>query len=173
MKTKSLTLISIGFICLAVIVGCDKKRGCTDPFSDNYDPEAVQDDDTCVKTRLKFVGEYDGYGTIETGQDTLVSYDQIGINIVDSTAVGQDGLIIGISNFDAQLYALSATVTSTYGLTINFQQIGVYSYWGEGNINGRVLELNMTRTEEITLPDESTYLDTLFLNLYGLQELEE
>ncbi len=169
---KNLFIISISILCLAVVVGCEKKRGCTDSFSDNFDPEAVQDDDTCIPTRDKFVGEYDGYGTIEIGPDTLVSYDQVGLNVVDSTAQGQDGLIIGISNFDAQLYALSATVTGTYNFMINYQELGDYAYWGDGNINGRVIELNMTRTEEITLPDESTYKDTIFLNLYGLQQID-
>ncbi len=169
---KNLFIISISILCLAVVVGCEKKRGCTDSFSDNFDPEAVQDDDTCIPTRDKFVGEYDGYGTIEIGPDTLVSYDQVGLNVVDSTAQGQDGLIIGISNFDAQLYALSATVTGTYNFMINYQELGDYAYWGDGNINGRVIELSMTRTEEITLPDESTYKDTIFLNLYGLQQID-
>lgn len=167
---KNLFILSISLICLAVIVGCDKKRGCTDNNSDNFDPEAVQDDDTCIPTRLKFVGEYDGYGTIEIGPDTLVSYDQIGLNIVDSTAIGPTGLIIGISNFDVPLVALSATVTGTYNFMVNNQIIGVYNYWGNGNINGQVVELDMTRTEEITLPDETTYKDTILLHIYGLKQ---
>lgn len=167
---KNLFILSISILCLLVVVGCEKKRGCTNTFSDNYDPEATQDDDTCIPTRDKFVGVYDGYGTILVGPDTLVPYDQVGLNVVDSTAQGQDGLIIGISNFDAQLYALTATVTGTYNFLINYQELGVYGYWGDGNINGRVIELNMARTEEITLPDATIIKDTIFLNLYGLRQ---
>ena len=159
-------------MCLAIIVGCDKKRGCTDVHSDNYDPEAVQDDDTCVPTRFKFVGEYDGYGTIEDDPDVLISYDQVEINVVDSTAVGPTGLIVGISNYDVPLVALSATVKSTYRFDVNYQEIGAYAYWGTGNINDRIIEFDMTRTEEITLPDMTTIKDTIFLNLYGLKQID-
>lgn len=164
-----LTVIGLAFV---VSYGCQEKRGCTDAYADNYDPEATQDDDTCIPTRAKFVGVFDANGTIEIGQDTLVPYENVGLNIVDSTAVGQDGLIIGISNFDVPVNALSARVISTYRFSVIPQSLGVYTYWGEGNINGRVLELKMTRTEEITLPDATTVLDTIRLNLYAIKELE-
>lgn len=170
---KSLYIFLIGIVCTAVTIGCQEKRGCTDAYSDNYDPDATQDDDTCVPTREKFVGEYEANGTIEIGPDTLVPYQQVGLNIVDSTAVGPSDLIIGVSNFDVPVNALSAQVASTYRFTVIRQSLGVYTYWGEGNINGRVLEIHMTRTEEVTLPDATTVLDTIKLNLYAIKELEE
>ena len=154
-------------------VGCMEKRGCTDVNSDNFDSEATQDDDTCVPTREKFLGDFEANGTIEIGQDTLIPYEQVGLNIVDSTAVGPTGMIVGISNFDVPVNALSAQVTSTYKLNIVRQTLGTYTYFGEGNINGRVLELKMTRLEEITLPDASVVNDTIKLNLYAIKELEE
>jgi hypothetical protein len=93
------------------------------------------------------------------------------VNIVDSTATTQNGLIMGVSNFDAQLYALSAVTTSTYKFAVNRQTIGAYSYWGTGEISGRVLTVQMTRLELI---DEASNLyDTLQLNIYGLQEIVE
>ena len=170
---KTYLILSLLFLTSVVFVSCVKKRGCTDPLSDNFDSEAVQDDDTCIPTRLKFVGEYDAHGTSHTGDEILTSYDQVGVTIADSTAFTANGLIIGTSNFDAQLYALSATVTAQYDLMVNRQSLGVYTYWGNGNINGRVLEINMTRIEEIILPDETIENDTLYLDLYGLKELEE
>ena len=171
MRTN-LYILLFSAIYAVAIIGCQEKRGCTDSYSDNYDPEATQDDDTCVPTRAKFVGEFDANGTILLGPDTLVPYENIGVNIVDSTAVGPTGLIIGISNFDAQLYALSATVVGTFNFNIGRQSLGDYTYWGDGNINGRVLEIQMTRTEKITLPDESFYYDTLGLNLYAIKEID-
>lgn len=169
--TKNLYYILFSLLIASVVIGCQPKRGCTDSFSDNFDPEAKQDDDTCVPTRFKFVGEYDCHGTIETGQDTLVPYDQVFVNIVDSTATTQNGLIMGVSNFDAQLYALSAVTTSTYKFAVNRQTLGAYSYWGTGEISGRVLTVQMTRLELI---DEAANLyDTLQLNIYGLQEIVE
>lgn len=158
---------------MAAFTGCMKERGCTDVNSDNYDPEATQDDDTCVPTREKFLGDFEANGTIEIGQDTLIPYEQVGLNIVDSTAVGPTGMIVGISNFDVPVNALSAQVTSTYRFNVVRQTLGTYTYFGEGNINGRVLELKMTRLEEITLPDESVINDTIKLNLYAIKELEE
>lgn len=168
--TKNLFYIFFSLCLAAIVVGCQPRRGCTDAYSDNFDPEAKQDDDTCIPTRLKFVGEYDCHGTIETGQDTLVPYDQVYVNIVDSTAVGPTGLIMGVSNFDAQLYALSAVTSGTYSMAINRQTLGAYSYWGTGEISGRVLTVKMTRIELI---DETLNLyDTLQLNIYGLRNIE-
>ena len=59
--------------------------------------------------------------------------------------------------------------TGTYELMVNNQVIGVYNYWGDGNINGEVVELDMIRTEEITLPDASTYKDTILLHVHGIK----
>jgi hypothetical protein len=171
MKTN-LILAVFAFLLVGVSTGCDPKRGCTDNLADNFDPEAKQDDDTCVPTREKFVGEYEANGTILVGPDTLVPYDQVYVNVVDSTANLATELIIGISNFDQPLYPLTATVVGKYDLGINRQTIGVFTYYGVGNVNGRVLELGMTRLEKITLPDETFFYDTLILNLYGIEELE-
>ena len=52
------------------------------------------------------------------------------------------------------------------------QSLGAYTYWGSGNINGRVMEINMTRTEEIEGPN-GTYTETIGLNLYAIKEIEE
>lgn len=171
MKTNFL-LVVLGLLFIGVSTGCDPKRGCTDTLADNFDPEAKQDDDTCVPTREKFVGEYEANGTILVGPDTLVPYDQVYVNVVDTTANLATELIIGISNFDQPLYPLTATVVGKYDLDINRQTIGAFTYFGVGNVNGRVLELDMTRLEKITLPDETFYNDTIFLSLYGIKELE-
>lgn len=169
---KNFYLIYILIASVAISVGCQKPRGCTDPYSDNYDPDAKQDDDTCIPTRDKFLGQYLANGTIEIGEDTLVPYEQVGINIEDSTAIGNTGLIIGVSDFDQPLYALRATVNSTYKFSVDRQTIGNYTFYGDGLVNGRVLEMHYTRLELITRPDETTYNDTIRLNLYAIKELE-
>jgi hypothetical protein len=66
-------LLPIGLLlCGSVFIqyGCGEIRGCTDSYSDNYDAEATEDDDTCVPTRFKFVGEYDAHGTTYSHPDT-------------------------------------------------------------------------------------------------------
>lgn len=160
-------------IIAAVAVGCQKERGCTDAYADNYNPEAKQDDDTCIHKRLKFIGDFDCNGTMEIGQDTLVPREEFLVNITDSTAQGEEGLIITIQNFDRTAYPLRATVTSTYGFTIVTQDVTGFFYTGTGEISGRVLTMDMTRIEEIQLPDESFINDTVLLHLYGLKVLED
>jgi hypothetical protein len=152
--------------------GCDPTRGCTDIYSDNFNPDATEDDDTCVPTRLKFVGDYDANGTSHEGDNVLTSYDQVQLSITDQTAVTPEDLILGISNFDLPIYALSLKVASQYGLIIPNQTIGAFTFFGSGNINGRVLELSYTRIEKIEIEPEVFEFDTLHLSLYGIQELD-
>jgi len=156
-----------------VAVGCQKKRGCTDAYADNFEPEAKQDDDTCIHKRLKFIGDYVCNGTLEIGPDTLIPQEQILINVTDSTVEGQDGLIITIQNFDRTEYPLRAIVTSTYGFTIPNQDVTGFYYNGSGEISGRVFTMNMTRIEEVLQPDDTYLNDTVLLHLYGLKELED
>jgi hypothetical protein len=157
----------------AILSGCDPRRGCTDPFSDNFDPEAKEDDDTCIPTRLKFIGEFDCNGTSHFGDEVKTSYDQVRVSITDETAQDPEMLIIGITNFDQPIYALAGRIVSPYRFTIN-QTIGAYRFNGEGRINGRVLELNYTRFEENVEVEPEVFEDvTMYLNLYGVKELED
>ena len=38
--------------------GCDDIVGCTDRTADNYNPDAVRDDNSCINARDKFLGVY-------------------------------------------------------------------------------------------------------------------
>lgn len=152
--------------------GCDPRRGCTDPYSDNYDPEAGEDDDTCIPTRMKFVGEYDCNGTSHTGDNVLTSYPQIQLSITEETVDDPEELILGISNFDMPIYSLDLRVASRYGLLIPNQTIGAFTFFGNGNINGRVLELSYTRIEKVEVDPGVFEYDTLYLNLFGIQDLD-
>lgn len=175
---KNLFPLAIFVLGAAFIqTGCDKPRGCTDTYSDNFDPEATEDDDTCVPTRLKFIGDYDSYGTsygmLSVADTALISYDQVDVSITEETLEKPEELIIGISNFDQPLYSLDALITSKYKFSILTQSIGAFTFLGEGNINGRVIELSYRRVEKIETPTPDVFeYDTLYLNLYGLQELE-
>tara|TARA_R110002072_G_scaffold45610_2_gene127086 strand:+ start:611 stop:1192 length:582 start_codon:yes stop_codon:yes gene_type:complete len=164
------------FLCVmmaSAVIGCQKKRGCTNAYADNFDPEAKQDDDTCIHKRLKFIGDYICNGTMEIGKDTLVPVEDVLVNITDSTAEGQEGLIITIQDFDRTEYPVKAIVTGTYGFTIPSQDVTGFRYNGSGEISGRVLTINMARIEEIELPDLTLVNDTVLLHLYGLKELED
>ena len=41
-----------------VLSGCNEEVGCTNRTSDNYNPDAVRDDGSCVNARDKFLGIY-------------------------------------------------------------------------------------------------------------------
>lgn len=176
MRKKLFPIVLVMSVAAFIQTGCDKPRGCTDPYSDNFDPEATEDDDTCIPTRMKFVGDYDSYGTsygmISVEDTALTSYDQVDVSLTDETANDPEQLILGISNFDQPIYALTTQVASTYKLNIITQTIGAFTYFGEASINGRVLELSYTRVEKIEIEPEVFEYDTLYLNIYGLQELE-
>lgn len=173
--TKGNVLVLVFSVLAALMItSCVEKRGCTSSYADNYDPEATQDDDTCVPTRDKFVGQFEANGTIEIGPDTLVPYDDVFVNIVDSTVASQDGMVLSVVGIDPeyQILPLDAVVSGMYTINIISQPIGAITYFGEGNINGRVLELDITRSEQITLPDESVITEITYLHIYGVKELE-
>jgi hypothetical protein len=52
MNLVPLTAVSLLFI------GCGKQSGCNVFGSENYDPEAIVDDGSCVEMRDKFLGQY-------------------------------------------------------------------------------------------------------------------
>ncbi|MFC2176098.1 hypothetical protein ACFLR1_03925 [Bacteroidota bacterium] len=168
---KLLLFLSVLLLSIPALESCSKKRGCTDPAADNFDSEAKEDDDTCIPKRLKFLGVYNAHGTSNTDNQSLSSHDQVGLSILESADEEAANVFIGLSNFDLPFYTLQGTVVSQYKLMINRQVVERYTYWGEGRINGRVLELTMTRIEKIVKPNETTAYDTLHLNLYGLQAL--
>lgn len=51
-----LFLITIGSVIS--LTGCKEEVGCTNRTSDNYNPDAVRDDGSCVSARDKFLGVY-------------------------------------------------------------------------------------------------------------------
>lgn len=154
--------------------GCSPERGCTDPNADNYDPEAGEDDDTCIPTNLKFLGEYDARGTSrEEGDTALTSYDQIALTVTNETAGDPLKLILGISNFDTEIYSLDAVIISQYRFNIPTKEIGAFTFFGSGNINGKVLEMVYTRIEEIEVAPDEFEQDTLHLSLHAIQQPEE
>ncbi len=180
MRRKFETIL-ICLLAALTIVGCVKKRGCTDAYADNYDPEAKQDDDTCEPTRDKFIGTFLSNGTIlvQTNPDSLVPYEDVIVSIIDSTLEESDrtGLLLGIKNMDPDYndLTLDGLVSGTYNFEIVNQDIEGVTYYGDGNINGRVLEMYITRLgawDTIFGPPDIITRDTLILNIYGLKELE-
>lgn len=59
LKHISYVLILLGGMVIAFgITGCKEEVGCTTRTSDNYNPDAVRDDGSCINARDKFLGIY-------------------------------------------------------------------------------------------------------------------
>lgn len=46
------------FVIACWSASCTPDRGCTETTADNYDPEAKEDDGTCIPARDKMIGNY-------------------------------------------------------------------------------------------------------------------
>ena len=59
LKHISFVLMLFGAIVIASgMSGCKEEIGCTTRTSDNYNPDAVRDDGSCINARDKFLGIY-------------------------------------------------------------------------------------------------------------------
>lgn len=51
-------VLAIVVCCVFGLSSCDEEVGCTERRADNYNPDAVRDDGTCINARDKFLGVY-------------------------------------------------------------------------------------------------------------------
>lgn len=171
---RSLLAFVLGTTLIFGATSCNEKRGCTDQNSDNFDPNATQDDDTCIPTVAKFIGEYEGYGQHdEWGSDE--SYEDVLVNITDSTTTEPNTLIIFLQNFDLPTNTFDALVTSKYDFEIPLQTISganTFQYSGRASISNRILRMELTRSETIVEPD-TTYDEIKDYTFYALRVLED
>ena len=160
-----LVLLTIGFVGTS----CSEKRGCTDQYSDNFDPEASQDDDTCIPTTDKFEGEYFGQGQDEDGNQ----YENIRVCITDSTATEPLSILIYIEQFDLPENTLDGRIENTWDIVIDNQTINAadpIQYVGSGSLSGRVLTLDLTRSWYDEVLDSTLFRSA---NFYALKEIGE
>lgn len=129
-----LLIFSISFVMM-LSSGC-AVEGCTDPMSDNFDPEATEDDGTCIPWRDKFVAQY------TVGENCPGGNFNYEINIVPGAA-GPTAIII--NNFGETGEPVNATVD---GINVNIPNQNINSQGasisvnGSGSINGNLLIIN-------------------------------
>ena len=51
-------LVPVLVLAMIGLSACKEEIGCTDRNSDNYNPDAVRDDGSCINSRDKFLGVY-------------------------------------------------------------------------------------------------------------------
>ena len=102
-------LISL-FILILVLASC-QNEGCPDFSAENYDPDAVVNDGSCILVRDKFLGSFQ------------VSSDCHADNYTRTISATQNQYIVVITNLGDTLGSVEANVYGT-NITIDRQSIG-------------------------------------------------
>ena len=127
------------------IVSCGDKEGCTDPSSENYDPDAIFDDGSCVTyNRTQYYADYLGEFRCE--------------NPIFTERLDNDSLMFSISEPVEQESAFAVI------LTLIIDQIPVNL---DGVIDGNTLIIDDT-LPNFTLPDFPIDGVSTTVNIIGL-----
>lgn len=136
----------ISFLIILISVGimftsCKRDEGCTDPASENFDPDARRDDGSCISVTEKFLGTYN---VEEECSSDYYSYT------MSVTASSSDDFGIIIANFGDFQKAITAKVEGDFisipDQTINNNSGNISITSGLGEINGNTLTITYSYT---------------------------
>lgn len=99
-------------IFLVAVSGCKKNAGCTDFGTENYDPEAIINDGSCILVRDKFLGNFQ------------VSSDCFASDYNRTISITQNEFVVTISNLADTLGIVDARV---YGNNITIEPQSVHT----------------------------------------------
>jgi len=133
------------FLIATAINGCKKHSGCTEFGSENFDPEAIVDDGSCIHIRDKFIGNFS------------VNSDCFSNNYNRNITETQDEYMVVISNLadtlgavDARVYGDNITIElQTVQPSITVEGAGVYSEENAISLSYRIRD-SRSGTEVIT-----------------------
>ncbi|MFC2176099.1 hypothetical protein ACFLR1_03930 [Bacteroidota bacterium] len=125
----------IALVVAAISVnGCKDEVGCTDRTADNYNPDAVRSDESCISSRNKFTGTYSVLHIC--WPDTLLPLPREMQIVADSLREVKDD--VQLLNFGTDSLRIKALVTKSQ-LRIPRQGVSVHGYplsfSGEGHID--------------------------------------
>ncbi len=99
-----------GLFIVALLIASCQNEGCTDFSAENYDPDAVVNDGSCILTRDKFLGSF------------RVSSDCISDNYYRTISATQNEYIVVITNLADTLGDVEASVFGQ-NITIDRQAV--------------------------------------------------
>jgi hypothetical protein len=137
------TIIFTAFMLLSS--GCERREGCTDPTSENYDPAADYENNTCIRPRKKFTGLYSSQDNCSSAVPALYEVDILESNLnLDDIIIynlsGISGDPLGPGRFN---YPVVARVQRNQ-ITIQRQMPDANGRYieGTGSIVGNVLTIS-------------------------------
>lgn len=97
---KGLTVsLLLPLTAVLMLVSCGKERGCNRFGSDNYDPDAMVDDGSCIEVRDKFLGLYS------------VTSDCMGGAYLRTISETSERFVVEVTNIGDTLGKVTARVT--------------------------------------------------------------
>jgi hypothetical protein len=137
MNKKSISSFAgLFFLSLTLtFVSCNKKPGCTDPNSENYDDQAEVDNESCISPRKKYVGLYNSNEScnITPAQSFYTDVREANDNLTDI-------LIYNLGN----LFELPVRATisqSTFIIEKQYPDQTGRSVVGDGSIAGNTISI--------------------------------
>ncbi len=137
MRISTPALLILSFIALGLVgTGCSK-MGCTNPYSDNYDPEASEEDGSCVPFSAKFLGEYRVEESCTIGN---FGYLMTLNDVASDTSLVINGLGQYKTAIRARVNASALVIPSQ-----TFTEQGVeLTLSGDGTLDGQIMTISYT-----------------------------
>lgn len=136
----SIPALALGLMLTSTLsfTGCKEETGCTNRTSDNYNPDAVRDDGSCINARDKFLGIYDLLHICWPDSFPNMENPQLRYMTVAEDDLREMEDDIKIFNFGADSITVRALIDKNF-LTIPRQDLSVkgipMTFRGEGHID--------------------------------------